>query len=298
MGVVPSGTIRSRRAVFAAAAGWMLALAGSAHAQWSLGPPGPREAAPGLNHYLYLVRTNPLPGLEQAFNDAYQNRHMGDLVQLDGWVGAQRFRLAMDGQPRAIFPGSRYGYLILWDQEGQSPPIVPLGAKNRRIPGFDYTTPGAAWQVTYKVVGPRRRRPDGRGPFMPAASDHDTPRLNRYIMMEFADPPPGVKDADFEATLDRRIGQVLTTPGWMAAQRLRLEPTPQTPGRPARAPSPAARYLLLWETEGHSAQEAQDALQAAVQAGKVEPLARDPATAESTYWEPISPYITKDDIER
>jgi hypothetical protein len=296
--LIASGTGRRTRAAFAAAGLWALTLAGAAHAQWSIGPAGARQAPQGMNHYLYLVRTNPLPGQEQAFNDAYQNQHMGDLVQLEGWEGAQRFRLALDGAPRSIFPGSRYGYLIVWDQEGQSPPTVPLGGKNRRIPGFDPVTPGAAWQTTYKAIEPKRRRPDGRGPFMPSASDHDTPRLNRYIVMEFDDPPVGVTDSDFQAVLNRRIGQVLTLPGWMAAQTLRLEPTPQPAGRPPRPPSPAARYLILWETEGRSAQEAQDALQTAVQAGKVETLARDPATAESTYWEPISPYVTKDDIER
>ncbi|HTI66251.1 MAG TPA: hypothetical protein VL460_01755 [Caulobacteraceae bacterium] len=296
--VIGSGRRRSRLADCAAAALSMFLLGGgTAHAQWSIGPPGPREAAPGLNRYLYLVASTPLPGLEQAFNEAYQNQHMGDLLQLDGWVGAQRFRLATDGQPRSI-PGSRYGYLIVWEQEGASPPPVPIGGKNRRIPGYDFTTPDANWQATYKVVGPRKRRPDGRGPFMPAASDTETPRPNRYVLMEFDDPPPGVGEADFEATLDRRIDQVLAVPGWMAAQRLRLEPTPQPVGRPARPPSPADRYLIVWETEGRSAQALQDALLAAVKAGKVEPFVRDPATAQSTYWQPISPYVTKDDIER
>ena len=44
--------------------------------------------------------------------------------------------------------------------------------------------------------------------------------------------------------------------------------------------------------------EVQEALLAATKAGKVEALASDAATAESTYWLPISPYITKDDFER
>jgi hypothetical protein len=262
------GTQRSRAGLWAAAL-LVLALAGPAWAQWSLGPPGARQAPAGTNHYLYLVRTNPLPGMEQAFNDAYLNRHMGDLVQLDGWIGAQRFRLATDGQPHPVLPGSRYGYLIIWDQEGARPPIVPPGTKNRRIPGYDYITPGASWQATYKTLGPRVRRPDGRKPFMPAASDNDTPRFNRYVLLEFADPPAGVNPADFEAALNRRIGQVLAVPGWMTAQAFHLEPTPQPPGRPPRPPAPADRYLILWETEGRTAQEVEDALRAATQAGKV-----------------------------
>ncbi len=290
--------LADRRAVLSLLAAAALLTSGeAAHAQWSLGPPGARQASQGLNHYLYLVRTNPLPGFEQAFNDAYQNRHMGDLVQLDGWVGAQRFRLATDGQPRSVLPGARYGYLIVWDQEGPSPPIVPTGGKNRRIPGYDFS-PGGTWQATYQTVGPKIRRPDGRGAFMPAASDADTPRPNRYVVLEFDDPQPGQADAAFEAALDRRILQILSLPGWMAAQRLRLAPTPQPKGRPERAAPVAARYLTVWETEGASAAQAQQALLDAVKGGKVDALPNNPATSEAAFWEPISPYVTKSDIER
>jgi len=272
--------------------------AAPAEAQWAIGPPGPRTAPSGLNHYLYLVRSTPLPGLEQAFNDAYQNRHMGDLIELEGWVGAQRFRAVSDGQPRSILPGSRWGYLVVWDQEGQTPPTVPLGGRNRRIPGYDYATPGANWQATYKAIGPRRRRADGKGPTVFSTGDHETPRLNRYVLLEFAEPPAGMAATEFEATLDRRVGEILALPGWLTAQRWVLTPTPAPSGRAARAPPPADRYLTLWEIEGRSAVEVQQALLDATKAGKVEVLAADPATVEATYWEPISPYVTKEDIDR
>src|ERR1043165_2386759 len=65
----------------------------AALAQWSIGKPGTREAPQGQNRYVYLVMSDPLPGREFDFNDGYQNMHMGDLVQLPGWTGAQRFRL-------------------------------------------------------------------------------------------------------------------------------------------------------------------------------------------------------------
>ena len=56
----------------------------SLHAQWSIGAPGTREAPPDKNRYAMLVFANPVPGLENDFNDWYTTTHMGDLVQLEG----------------------------------------------------------------------------------------------------------------------------------------------------------------------------------------------------------------------
>ena len=73
-------------------------------AQWSIGQRGTREPPQGQNRYVYLVMSDPLPGREFDFNDGYQNMHMGDLVQLPGWTGAQRFRLVPDVMARNIQP--------------------------------------------------------------------------------------------------------------------------------------------------------------------------------------------------
>jgi len=113
----------------------------AALAQWSIGQPGTREAPQGQNRYVYLVMADPLPGKEAEFNDGYQNMHMGDLVQLPGWTGAQRFRLVPDVTPRSIKPLFRRGNLIIWDQEGtdagklQSDARAAIaGGKSRLIP--------------------------------------------------------------------------------------------------------------------------------------------------------------------
>src|ERR1700730_15623058 len=89
--------------------GVALGLSTAAPAQWSIGQPGTREAPKGQNRYVYLVMADPLPGREADFNDGYQNMHMGDLVQLPGWTGAQRFRLMPDVAPRNIPPLYRRG---------------------------------------------------------------------------------------------------------------------------------------------------------------------------------------------
>ena len=109
------------------------ALTSSVLAQWSIGQRGTREPPQGQNRYVYLVMSDPLPGREFDFNDGYQNLHMGDLVQLPGWTGAQRFRLVPDVMPRNIQPLYRRGNLIIWEQEGWASPPQSPAETNQRI---------------------------------------------------------------------------------------------------------------------------------------------------------------------
>jgi hypothetical protein len=282
---------------------WMLGailvcvLGNAASAQWSIGAPGSRQAPPGANRYVMLVLANPVPGLENEFNDWYNMTHLGDLLQLPGWVGAQRFRIVSSVNPRPTKEGYRHGYLAIWDQEGASAaPIQKLaadaiaGGKSRRGAGFDYIG-GLGGGGTFQVMGPRLTRSDGKGPFMPDVSDNKTPRPNRYIVMDFANAGagPGTEDKGLDAAIDQRIKDVLTLPGWMAAQRFRQ--VAPAAGRP-RPNKPD--YLTIWELEGHDANALQATLDAASKSGRVKALPIDSATWEFTYWEPMTPYITKE----
>ena len=273
----------------------------AAMAQWSIGQPGTREPPQGQNRYVYLVMSDPLPGREFDFNDGYQNMHMGDLVQLPGWTGAQRFRLVPDVMPRNIQPLYRRGNLIIWDQEGtdlnklrSDANAAIAGGKSRLIPGFDYS-PGGAVSVTYQVIGARMTRPDGRKPFIPDYADNKTPRPNRYVMLDFVEPVADVGDSAFEAALSKRVTEVLALPGWMAAQPFRFA-TPPPRARPSSLIF--TKYLVIWETEGVHAQELQDRLIAATKTGEVKALAANPASAQSSWWVTTSPFITKDDFQR
>ena len=58
----------------------------------------------GKNETSYLlVFSNPLDGKEKEYNDWYTNIHIGEVVQVDGFVSAQRFKLSnaqlIEGQP-------------------------------------------------------------------------------------------------------------------------------------------------------------------------------------------------------
>jgi hypothetical protein len=279
----------------------VVALATSALAQWSIGQRGTREPPPGQSRYVFLVMSDPLPGREFDFNDAYQNMHMGDLVQLPGWTGAQRFRRVPDVTPRNIQPLYRRGNLIIWDQEGtdleklrSDANAAIAGGKSRLIPGFDYSPDGGV-RATYQVIAARVTRPDGRKPFIPDYADNKTPRPNRYIMLDFVEPVAGVSDSTFEAAHSKRVNEVLALPGWMAAQPFRFS-TPPSGARPSSLTF--TKYLVIWETEGRHAQELQDALNAATKTGAVKELNINPATAQSSWWVTTSPFITKDDFQR
>src|SRR5438445_231301 len=134
--------------------GVALALSPVALAQWSIGKPGTRQAPQGQNRYAYLVMSDPLPGREFDFNDGYQNMHMGDLVQLPGWTGAQRFRHAptpsTSPPPRLAFTK----YLVIWETEGtnaqglQDASIAAVKAGQIRPPAIDVATAQSSWWVT------------------------------------------------------------------------------------------------------------------------------------------------------
>src|SRR5215831_10914682 len=159
-------TALKRRHVYWMAVVASLLFSTAALAQWSIGKPGTREAPQGQKRYIYLVMSDPLPGREFDFNDGYQNMHMGDLVQLPGWTGAQRFRL-VPVMPRTTQPVYRRGNLIIWDQEGDDLGKIQAesraaiaGGKSRLIPGFDYSPDGPV-STTYQVMSARVTRPDG-----------------------------------------------------------------------------------------------------------------------------------------
>jgi hypothetical protein len=275
----------------------MSAASTVADAQWSIGAPGKREPPPGKHRYAMLVFANPIPGKEVEFNEWYSNTHMGDLVQLPGWTGAQRFRIITNVTPRPSVAGYGHGYLIIWDLEDTdaNPALARMtaaiaGGKSRLGAAFNYT-PGAGANGTFETMGPRITRPDGKGPTITDPSDNKTPRLNRYILMDFANPLPG-RETEFDKRVNEKIERVLTLAGWMAAQRFRLA---DTPGRPSSKP----KYLTIWEIEGASAQAVHETLVAAQKSGAVTKNgSADESTAEMVFWEPITPYITKDDFMR
>jgi hypothetical protein len=269
-----------------------------ANAQWSLLAPGTREGSAGNNRYYYLVWATPVPGMETQFNDWYQNQHMGDLVQLPGWVGAQRFRIVTDVGARPSKGGYGAGYLIVWDivekdsnTAMQRVTAALAGGKSRRGPGFNYSGDGGGSE-TFKVVSPRVARPDGKSWTKLDPNDPKQTRPGRYMLMEFTNAAAG-KEAEFDKGNQEHIQQMLQLPGFLAAQRLVPDSLPSR-GEPYKP-----KYLTIFELEGKSAADLNKVMIEATKAGTLKPNpAASTGDAEIVFWEPISPYITPEDFER
>jgi len=79
--------------------------------------------------YTLVVMTNAKDGRDDEFNDWYSNRHIQDVLAIDGFVSAKRFRLA-DTQ-RGTNP-SPYKYLALYQIETSNlaGTLAELGARS------------------------------------------------------------------------------------------------------------------------------------------------------------------------
>jgi hypothetical protein len=66
-----------------------------------------------MPRYTFVVLTNHVIGREDEFNQWYDERHLPDVLAIDGFVAAQRFRLADTDPPQ------QYGhrYLALYEVE-------------------------------------------------------------------------------------------------------------------------------------------------------------------------------------
>ena len=66
-----------------------------------------------MARYTFVVLTNSVDGRDDEFNDWYNNRHLPDILATEGFVAAQRFRLA-EMNPDQDFP---HRYLALYEVE-------------------------------------------------------------------------------------------------------------------------------------------------------------------------------------
>ena len=64
---------------------------------------------------LFVVRSNPIAGREADFNDWYSQVHLPEVLQIDGFLSAQRFRL----NDTQMVPGQSFGYMALYEINSQ-----------------------------------------------------------------------------------------------------------------------------------------------------------------------------------
>jgi hypothetical protein len=66
-----------------------------------------------MARHTFVVFTNPTEGREDDYNDWYDNTHLSDVLKVEGFVAAQRFKLSDTDAPQE-FP---HRYMALYEVE-------------------------------------------------------------------------------------------------------------------------------------------------------------------------------------
>ena len=65
-----------------------------------------------MAHYKMVVMSDPVDGREEAYNQWYQNVHLPELLALEGFESARRFR-----QARTLGQRTTYSYMVEYEIE-------------------------------------------------------------------------------------------------------------------------------------------------------------------------------------
>lgn len=186
----------------------------------------------------HVVFHRPPTGVSDEEFNAWALKHYDDVLAVPGWLGARRFRL----EPHVV-PETPISFLFmsLYELEGDDP-LAAVEAEKEQTASGRIDLPDwmgrarqeqcfAAWTALplNKRVG---------------SSTVHTPLLARTLYLVFNRPPGGVSDEEFNAWAIAHFDEILVIPGWISAQRFRLEPSvlPETP-----IPFP---FMSLYELDG------------------------------------------------
>ncbi len=65
---------------------------------------------------VFMVHSNPVKDREQEFNNWYTNVHLREVLQIDGFISAQRFKLAA----AQVINNQPYNYLALYEIDSEN----------------------------------------------------------------------------------------------------------------------------------------------------------------------------------
>lgn len=183
---------------------------------------------------ILLVLSNANAGAEDAYRDWYRERHLSDMVAIDGVDGGAIHERAEGGD------APRWRFAALYELNQPAGDILAEVFGRAGGPAMELTdTIDAAGvlMLAAEPVGPRRL----------ARPDADQGDALRYIVLTNAG--EGEED-EFNAWYDgRHLADVLAIPGFVAAQRFRI--AAETAGK-----SSPWRYLSIYELAPEAATKA------------------------------------------
>jgi hypothetical protein len=183
--------------------------------------------------YYLLVFSNPVAGMEDEYNRWYSRQHQQDVVSVPGFVTAQRF-VVSGVQLRDSKPLPKY--LVMYKIVTSDLPSV-YAEVNRRIqtgvtamsPAYDRAT-----SVTYTF---RAFRPMIYHKGDQPATPKDAPV---YYQIVFSNPTEGMEDQYNQWYDEQHAPDVVSTPGFVEAQRFILSDT-QLSNK-----EPLTKYLVMF----------------------------------------------------
>jgi hypothetical protein len=108
------------------------------------------------SQHLFLALTNSAPGKEDEFNKFYDEVHCDDVLGSDGWISAQRYRLASEQRPGQDPP---WKYLAVYEVNLSDGTILAalqrrpdIGPRGKRQPPL-WADGDRGW--IYTKIGPR-----------------------------------------------------------------------------------------------------------------------------------------------
>ena len=66
--------------------------------------------------HILVVLSNAVDGQDDQFNDWYDNQHLGDVLEVPGFIAARRYRLSDDQMAGAESP---YRYLAIYEVDAE-----------------------------------------------------------------------------------------------------------------------------------------------------------------------------------
>jgi hypothetical protein len=105
---------------------------------------------------IQLVYSNPVPGMEDEFNEWYSSRHVHEILRVPGYLSAQRFRVTRHPIGGSGDSGPEpFQYLALYEVEGD-PEEILARFEEARIAGRITSSPALAPVFSgnfYEAVG-------------------------------------------------------------------------------------------------------------------------------------------------
>ena len=103
-----------------------------------------------MRKFKLVVLSNPTDGQDKEYNDWYTNTHLGEILQIPGFKGAKRYKVAARSTP--LNPPPKQSYLALYEMETDDPEATLAELRRRSSAGMLKSTNSMDRTVTSSIL--------------------------------------------------------------------------------------------------------------------------------------------------